>query len=771
MHATSTTSALGIDFGTTHTVAHLRHHDNRITAQLFDGNTLLPSAVFAETDGSLTTGRDAVDSGRHNPERLELNPKRRIDDGSVFLGADDYPLEQLVAAVLSRVKTECERTAAALGPVTITVPASWGATRRLVIQDAASQAGFGQVTLVPEPVAAANHFLSLSNVSVPDGGAVVVYDFGAGTFDATVLQRQGGALNVVALDGSDSLGGLDVDQALVEYLVGQYPDEDWSWLNSPAGTQQQRWVREFFDAVRTAKERLSRQTTAEVHLPHGSSATHLTRAELDEVVAPLIRRTVRTTQGVIRASGIGPDAVAGIFLVGGSSRMPIVATTVHEQLGMAPVALEQPELAVSEGALVNPAAAASPPSPPPQAFSPPAPVEPNRPRRLRTMAAVSSVAAVAVVALVVAFVLLPGDDNGDGTGGHIDDAANSSSSDDTTESSSPSTGPDDEVVDDPDSDVVDIDQAAWNDPVLEVDPEFTGNITATTSVETASGRMFALGSQGGRVSLWDDEMGQHIGTFTQHSEEIHTIRFVSYDDTLWVLSQTDSDVYVWNSSDTGDYTEIEQDYDYDAVKWVGQYRGQIAVAEGHKNVTFRGLFTGEKIDTVRGGCSNNAGSAVVEQDDTVYVVAMFDCDDERIGVVNASDDDAPTVVESQILDETVRELGVNIVNDKAYVASYQSNGRLRLWSLDNLTLIPNNVTDQYQTVEWVKPIRLDGHVGLAWNGDQGSVKFAGTESPTPVGEIELDSDATLGPVFTYRGHPVVLIATAQGMIEFRSLAH
>src|SRR5690606_36424516 len=202
-----------------HTVASLRRADGRVQQQLFDGAPQLPSAVFMNDEGGPEVGADALHNGRRKPERYEPNPKRRIDDGTIRLGGTELPVTSVIAAVLSRVARECEQTLGGLGPVTVTVPAAWGPTRRHVIADAATAAGLGKAALVPEPVAAASHFVETLGADVPVGSGVVVYDLGGGTFDATVLRRAAGGFDVLAVDGADDLGGLDFDQALAEHLA------------------------------------------------------------------------------------------------------------------------------------------------------------------------------------------------------------------------------------------------------------------------------------------------------------------------------------------------------------------------------------------------------------------------------------------------------------------------------------------------------------------------------------------------------------------------
>jgi hypothetical protein len=372
---------LGVDFGTSNTVAVLRWPDGRVRPLLFDGSPLLPSAVYAEPAGGLVVGRDAVHSARLDPGRFEPNPKRRIDDNLLLLGDREVPLVEVVTAVLSRVGEELRRTAGP-GPVesTFTCPASWGATRRLVLADAARAAGFGEIRLVPEPVAAATYFTRVLGRDVPIGSVVVVYDFGAGTIDASVVARTSSGFEVLAVDGRDDIGGLDIDAAVVDLIGTVCAERDaaaWERLVNPASAEDRRCRRLLWDDARTAKERLSRSPSADVTVPLVEMDVHVTRQEVEERVRPLLDQTVRITQGAMRWARLAEGRIAGVFLVGGSSRMPLVATLLHRALGEAPVAIEQPELVVAEGSVLA-ASAAVPvgagPAPGPAA----APVSPAR---------------------------------------------------------------------------------------------------------------------------------------------------------------------------------------------------------------------------------------------------------------------------------------------------------------------------------------------------------------------------------------------------------
>ncbi len=352
--------ALGVDFGTSNTVAVARWPNGRARPILVDGSPLLPSAVYAEPGGELIAGRDAVHSARLDPARFEPNPKRHVDDGLVLLGEREFPVIDLMAAVLSRVAEEWRRAA---GPVptevTLTCPATWGTTRRSLLVDAADRAGLTNSRLVAEPVAAATYFAEVLGRDVPIGSVVVVHDFGAGTFDASVVARTAEGFEVLAVDGRDDIGGLDVDAAVVEH-VGRTLGEDgaatWKRLTEPATLEERRAQRQLWDDVRNAKERLSRHQSADFVLPLLDREIHLTRDELEQLARPVLDQTVQVTKRLLRWADLPDGRLAGVFLVGGASRIPLVATLLHRELGEAPVVIEQPELVVAEGSILADAA-------------------------------------------------------------------------------------------------------------------------------------------------------------------------------------------------------------------------------------------------------------------------------------------------------------------------------------------------------------------------------------------------------------------------------
>ncbi|RGC66473.1 Chaperone protein DnaK [Micromonospora sp. MW-13] len=382
--------ALGVDLGTSNTVAVLRWPDGRTRPLLVDGQPVVPSGVYADTDGRLHVGRDAQRLAQADPGRYEPNPKRRIDSRAVPLGDREYAPADLLAAILHAVGQTAVAAVGFLPPAVLTCPASWDDARREVLADALLRAGWPQAAehtlsgptplgtrLLREPVAAARYYAQVLRRPVPVGGSIAVFDLGGGTLDVAVLRNEGAdpwgdsGFTVTVTGGVPDLGGLDLDAALtgrLGELVSATDPAQWDRLTRPADAGQWRDRHRLWEGVREAREMLSRAPVAPVVVPGSQQVVQLTRDDLERVATPLLARAVAETGRVIAAAGLTPDRLAGLFLVGGPTRMPLVARMLHAELGVAPTVLEQPELPVAEGALTDLPA----PRPPHQA-SPAAP--------------------------------------------------------------------------------------------------------------------------------------------------------------------------------------------------------------------------------------------------------------------------------------------------------------------------------------------------------------------------------------------------------------
>ncbi|HEX4724028.1 MAG TPA: type VII secretion-associated protein, partial [Pseudonocardiaceae bacterium] len=330
-----------------------------------DGQPLLSSAVFAAVDGTLFVGQEAERQAAIDPSRFEPNPKRRIDEGELLLGNTVISVLDVVRAVLSRAVGEARRLAgnARVDLLVLTHPADWGAIRTKVLRQAAAGLA-AEVTLVPEPVAAA--VFHAASHTLADGATLAVLDLGGGTVDVSVVRRlpagsvepdRGQAVagfQVLATHGDPNFGGADIDQLLLEHvgsLLSPTDLDDWRSLTEGRELPDRRRRRVLRQDVRGAKETLSRHTYTDVPMPPPMPDAHVTRDDLEKLIAVPLRRAAALTSQTIIEAGLRPDQLAAVFLVGGSSRIPLVARLVYQRVGIIPTTLDQPETVVARGAL------------------------------------------------------------------------------------------------------------------------------------------------------------------------------------------------------------------------------------------------------------------------------------------------------------------------------------------------------------------------------------------------------------------------------------
>ncbi|MFC4334562.1 Hsp70 family protein [Salininema proteolyticum] len=399
---------ISIDLGTTHLVAVLRRDDGTLRPLLFDGSPLLPAGVFLDESGEVHTGRDARRLASTTPDRYEPHPKRHVDDGELLLGTDTVAVEEAFAALLRRVAAECRQAAGSLPGTVLTCPSTWGDRRKGLLRTAAETAGFPDVEIVTEPVAAARRFDAATESPLGPGEALTVVDIGGGTVDIAVLTRRpDGTHGVVREGGLPDFGGTDLDLAVAEHLKtipGLADSPLWDRIDRPEAAGDYKARNDLWTESREAKEMLSTASTAPIDVPGADNGVHLTRRELDDIARPLFAPVLAELERLLRAvreEGLRP---ASLFLVGGAARMPLVAELVEESSGIAPTLVEQPELAVAEGALTEPGSTAETGAPAKPGALPTTPLLPlatgRKGRRARWIAGAAAAAVLAALAIV-----------------------------------------------------------------------------------------------------------------------------------------------------------------------------------------------------------------------------------------------------------------------------------------------------------------------------------------------------------------------------------
>jgi molecular chaperone DnaK len=371
---------LAIDFGTSYTAGAVGT-DGRVEPVEIGNQRAIPSSVFATGSGQILVGNPADNQAALDPDRYERTPKRRLGQAQVILGKRAIPTSSLVGAVLREVAVEAIRRhgSSPPGDVVLTHPARWAGPRQEKLRQAAEAAGLveggerlapdGALHLVPEPVAAAV-FYSQSR-DVPQGDYLAVYDLGGGTFDVAVLRRAGAGFELAGEPGGiDPLGGEDFDHRLLQHIgneyVGPARPQAWSQLQNPPDMQWRRWSQDLRRNVRETKEYLSGQPSWSMYVPGADLDVEVTREEFERLIRVDLSRTVEELVLAVERAGLQPSDLSAVYLVGGSSRIPLVATLVWDALGVRPFTFDDPKLVVAKGAaLLAPRQSAAPPPPPP----------------------------------------------------------------------------------------------------------------------------------------------------------------------------------------------------------------------------------------------------------------------------------------------------------------------------------------------------------------------------------------------------------------------
>jgi PknH-like extracellular domain/Hsp70 protein len=367
---------LGIDFGSSNTAAAFRDRHGFVQElRLSTAGSLMPSAVFY--DGSrFLVGRTALQAAFTSPEAFEPSPKRRLADREIFLAGSMIAVTEMVAAVFAEVLARASQVmGTAPDVVIVTHPDQWSAPLQQLLAQSACAGGVDpqRLRLVSEAQAAA-WFYANSAPAMAVGARLVVFDFGAGTCDVAVLERQPDhSFAVIASDGLDGLGGHDLDARIQAWVRRQLAASDpvlLAELNDSAAIATRLALN---DRIRDAKEALSEASSAAIVVAATADAgvLQLTRDEFDELIGPDIDRAVGLTKRVMaEAQQRRPsDQTPTIYLTGGSSQIPLVHSRLSE---LAPVGvLGDPKMVVAQGALYTPAATPQPPQTTPTPTTPP----------------------------------------------------------------------------------------------------------------------------------------------------------------------------------------------------------------------------------------------------------------------------------------------------------------------------------------------------------------------------------------------------------------
>ena len=343
---------LGVDVGTTYTAAAIWRDGRVEVVSLGVRAAVIPSVIFA--GDTLLIGEAAERRGMSEPQRVAREFKRRMGDPTpIVLGGEQHTAEALMARMLrSVVDAVCAQEGGAPAGITVSHPANWGAYKKDLLGKAITDAGLPDVVTVTEPEAAAIHYASQERVE--PGSVVAVYDLGGGTFDVALLRKADKGWEILGEpEGIERLGGVDFDEAVFRHVADSTDgalealDED----DPKALAAVARLRRECVDA----KEALSSDSSAAIPVllpPDVQVDVRLTRAEFEQMIRLPLRDSIEALRRALRSAKVEVAEITKVLLVGGSSRIPLVAQLVASELGR-PVAVDaHPKYSVALGAAI-----------------------------------------------------------------------------------------------------------------------------------------------------------------------------------------------------------------------------------------------------------------------------------------------------------------------------------------------------------------------------------------------------------------------------------
>jgi molecular chaperone DnaK len=348
---------LGIDLGTTYTAAAVsrateQQHAEPEMVSLGDRSVQVPSVLYLAADGTVLVGEAAERRASTDPDRVVREFKRQIgDETPLVVGGRPVPAHELAATLVAWVvQRVAEREGGPALRIALTHPASWGPHKKELLHAALAARGL-DVTFLAEPQAAALSYAAAERVE--RGSTIAVYDLGGGTFDSAVVRKNGTFALLGRPEGIDRLGGVDFDDEVFTHVreaVGDAFDQ-----LDPADDTALAAVSRLRRECKEAKEALSADTEVRIAvlLPGLQTAVRLTRGEFEAMIRPQLEESVDALHRAVASAGLSPTDLTAVLLVGGSSRIPLVAQLVSAAFDR-PVAVDaDPKNAIALGAALS----------------------------------------------------------------------------------------------------------------------------------------------------------------------------------------------------------------------------------------------------------------------------------------------------------------------------------------------------------------------------------------------------------------------------------
>jgi molecular chaperone DnaK len=350
---------LGIDLGTTNSAAAIFEGGHATVIPSAEGPTMagkmFPSVVAFTKDGQLLIGESAKRQATANPGGTIFEIKRKMGtDYKVNVYGKEYSPQQISAFILQKIKKDAETyLGGTIKKAVITVPAHFDDNQRQATKDAGEIAGFEVMRIVNEPTAAC---LAYGIDKLEKEMKILVFSFGGGTHDVTVMDFGKGVFQVLSTSGDTQLGGTDVDKAIMSYVI-----EEFKRQTGVDVTNDIMAMARLKEAAEKAKIELTTLMTTDIDLPFltatnmGPQHLHLslTRTKLESLAQPIVQKTERTIVKALEDAKLTPTGIDKIILIGGMTRMPLVQKFVEQILGKAPERGLDPMECVAIGAAIQ----------------------------------------------------------------------------------------------------------------------------------------------------------------------------------------------------------------------------------------------------------------------------------------------------------------------------------------------------------------------------------------------------------------------------------
>ncbi|MCK4429415.1 MAG: molecular chaperone DnaK, partial [Candidatus Aenigmarchaeota archaeon] len=350
---------IGIDLGTSNSQASVMMGGKPTIVPSAEGSTLygkaFPSVVAFAKDGQLLVGEPARRQAVSNPDGTITEAKRKIGSDYKFkVNEKEYSPQQISAYLLQKIKRDAEAfVGEPVKKAVITVPAYFDDNQRTATKDAGKIAGLEVVRLVNEPTAAS---MAYGIDKKEEKHKILVFDFGGGTLDVTIMEFEEGAFDVLSTSGDTHLGGTDMDRVIVDYIADEFKKQE--GVDIKADKMAVQRVKE---GAEKAKIELSTVLETEINLPYITATKEgpkhlvmkMTRAKLEELIEPIVEKCRAPIENAIKDSKLSKDKIDKIILVGGPTRMPIVQKFIENFTGKKPEGGVDPMECVAAGAAIQ----------------------------------------------------------------------------------------------------------------------------------------------------------------------------------------------------------------------------------------------------------------------------------------------------------------------------------------------------------------------------------------------------------------------------------